>query len=439
MLKNNDGPNGRTGSLAEDRLQEPQTRYPIAPPARRISPGLVLGTICLVLVILGIAWAVNKRLATARQATSATASKGPPPIPVTPGTVLLKDVPIYLDGLGTVQAFNTVTVHARVDGQLQQVAFVEGQDVRAGDLLAQIDPEPFRTQMDQVIAKKGQDEAQLANARVDLKRYADLLAKEGVTQQVYDTQKALVDQLVAAVKADQAVIDSAKVQLDYTRILSPIDGRIGIRLVDQGNLVHANDANGLVVITQLRPISVVFTLPEQMLGSIQKYNSPAAPLTVLAVDRDNNTVLDEGKLAVIDNQIDTTTGTLKIKATFPNHDLRLWPGQFVNARLLLTVRKDSPVVPASVIQRGPEGAFAFVINDDQTVDIRPVEVAQIADGLALINHGLRPGERVVVEGQYRLQKGSHVNPAESSRPRSEEAGQGTPAGAKGRSPEKRQP
>jgi multidrug efflux system membrane fusion protein len=456
MLKNDDGPNGRTGALASDAVEAPPTRRPmlVPPPApRRISAGLVLGTVCLVMVVLGIAWLVNKRLVAAKQTTSAMAGKGPPAVPVTPGVVMEKDVPIYLDGLGTVQAFNTVTVHARVDGQLQKVAFVEGQDVHAGDLLVQIDPEPFRTQMDQAIAKKGQDEAQLANARVDLKRYADLLAKEGVTQQVYDTQKALVDQLVAAVKADQAVIDSAKVQLDYTRIVSPIDGRIGIRLVDQGNLVHANDANGLVVITQLRPISVIFTLPEQMLGAIQKQNSPNAPLTVLAVDRDDNTVLGEGKVAVIDNQIDTTTGTIKIKANFPNDDLRLWPGQFVNARLLLTVRKASPVVPASVVQRGPEGPFAFVINDDETVDIRSVDVGPIEDGFALIEKGLRPGERVVVEGQYRLQKGSRVNTTETARTRTERRGSAAkPSGSghergsqapgsagKGSSSEKRQP
>jgi multidrug efflux system membrane fusion protein len=423
MLKNDDGPNGRAGALTSEAVPETQARRPApALPLRRSSTGMVLGTICLVAVVLTIAWMVNKRLVAARQATSAMGGKGPPAVPVTPGLVQQKDVPIYLDGLGTVQAFNTVTVHARVDGQLQQVAFVEGQDVHAGDLLVQIDPEPFRAAMDQAIAKKGQDEAQLANARVDLKRYADLLAKEGVTQQVYDTQKALVDQLVAAVKADQAAIDSAKVQLDYTRIVSPIDGRIGIRLVDQGNLVHANDANGLVVITQLRPISVVFTLPEQMLRAIQKEISTNAALTVLAVDRDDNTVLGEGKLAVIDNQIDTTTGTIKIKATFPNDDLRLWPGQFVNARLLLTVRKASPVVPASVIQRGPDGPFVFVIKDDQTVEIRPVEVAQIEDGLALIDKGLRPGERVVVEGQYRLQKGSHVNIGDGSKSRGERGG-----------------
>ncbi|MEI7729887.1 MAG: efflux RND transporter periplasmic adaptor subunit [Verrucomicrobiota bacterium] len=337
-----------------------------------------------------------------------------PPVPVVAGVVAEKDVPIYLEGLGTVQAFNTVTVRARVDGQIVKVAFTEGQEVHAGDVLVQIDPDPYRTVLDQAVAKKGQDEALLGNAKADLKRYGDLLANEGVTQQVFDTQKAQVNQLEAAVKADQATIESAKVQLAYTTIVSPIDGRIGMRLVDQGNMVRASDATGLVVITQLKPISVVFTLPEQTLGKIQKQASLAADLTVFAIGRDNVNVLGEGKLTVIDNQIDTTTGTIKLKATFPNTDLRLWPGQFVNARLLVNVRKGSAVVPASVVQRGPEGAFAFVIKEDQTVEIRPIKVAQIEQGEALIEDGLHSGERVVVDGQYKLQKGSKVKTADAS-------------------------
>jgi len=357
-----------------------------------------------------------------------------PPVPVMAGVVAQKDIPIYLTGLGTVQAFNTVTVRARVDGQLRKVAFVEGQDVHAGDLLAEIDPDPFRTALDQAKAKQNQDQSLLENARVDLERYSGLLAKEGVTKQVYDTQKALVNQLEAGVKADQAAIESAKVQLAYTTITSPIDGRSGIRLVDQGNLVHANDATGLVVITQLQPISVVFTLQEQKLGEIQS-QAAAGDLTVLAVKRDNATVLGEGKLAVIDNQIDPTTATIKLKATFPNTDLHLWPGQFVNVRLLLTVRKNSMVVPASVVQRGPDGAFAFVIKNDQSVEIRPVKVLQIEQSEALIEEGLKPGEKVVVDGQYKLQTGSHVRTAEAGGDHaggpSKPAGAGNDSGTRG--------
>jgi multidrug efflux system membrane fusion protein len=379
-----------------------------------------------VIIVLGLL-VVGAAVWLARHRSAGADNKGPgagrmelPPVPVVAGTVVQKDVPIYLGGIGTVQAFNTVTIHARVDGQIKKIGFTEGQDVRAGDLLAQIDPDPFRTALEQTEAKKGQDEAQLANARVDLKRYADMLANEGVTQQQYDTQKSLVTQLEATINADQAAIESAKVQLAYTTIVSPIDGRTGIRQVDAGNIVHANDANGLVVITQLKPISVVFILPEQMLASIQQQAQIAGPdLPVLAVSQDNTNVLGEGKLAVIDNQIDQASATIKLKATFPNTDLRLWPGQFVNARLLLTVRKGSVVVPDAVIQRGPEGAFAFVIRDDQTVEVRPVKVAprsgaQVGQGETIIADGLRPGERIVVDGQYKLQQGSHVKLADGA-------------------------
>ena len=343
-------------------------------------------------------------------------SPGSFPVPVVPGVVTKQDVPIYLDGLGTVQAFNTVTVRSRVDGQVQRVAFVEGQDVQAGDLLAQIDPAPFQAQLDQNIAKKAQDEAQLSVARITLQRDADLLAGKILAQQDYDTQRALVDQLVATVQGDEAAIENARVQLAYTTITSPLAGRTGIRQVDQGNIVHANDSNGLVVITQLMPISVVFTLPEQNLGQIQQHLKSGQSLTTLAVDRDDRTTLGEGKLAVIDNQIDTTTGTIRLKAIFPNEDLRLWPGQFVNVRLRLEIRQGCSVVPASVVQRGPDGTFAFVISNEVAV-VRPIKVApQIEAGMALINEGLQPGERVVVDGQYKLQPGARVKlpaPAEA--------------------------
>jgi multidrug efflux system membrane fusion protein len=329
------------------------------------------------------------------------------PVPIIPGVVQQKDVPIYLDGLGTVQAFNTVTVRTRVDGQIIKVAFLEGQDVHAGDVLVQIDPAPFQAQLDQNIAKKAQDEAQLAIAKLTLTRDKELLAGKILAQQDYDTQQATVDQLVAMIRGDEATIENARVQLSYATITSPLDGRTGIRMVDQGNIVHATDQNGLVVITQLRPISVSFTLPEQNLTLIQQHLPSGGSLTALALDRDNRATLSQGKLAVIDNQIDVTTGTIRLKANFANEDLKLWPGQFVNVRLLLETRQ-GPVVPASVVQRGPDGDFAFVISSDLTAQVRKVKVAQIDRGQALIEEGLAPGEQVVVDGQYKLQAGSKV-------------------------------
>jgi multidrug efflux system membrane fusion protein len=373
----------------------------------------------LLLVVVGIVLIVHKRSAAAA-AQAAAGRAALPAVPVVLGKVAQKNVPIYLDGLGTVQAFNTVTVRTRVDGQLKQVAFVEGQDVRTNDLLAQIDPAPYQTALEQAIGKKGSDEAQLANARVDLDREIALYAAKIDSQQVYATQKALVDQLDATVKADQAAIDSAQVNLDYCTISSPLDGRTGIRLVDQGNIVHATDTNGLVVITQLKPISVIFTLPEQNLGEIHRQmQKTGADLKVIAVGRDDTNVLDTGTLAVIDNQIDTTTGTIRLKANFPNENLRLWPGQFVNARLLLDTRVNGLTVPAAVIQRGPEGAlatYAFVAQGEGTnltVKQQPVTVAQIDNGEALVDSGLQAGQSVVVDGQYRLQDGSKIRQAPS--------------------------
>ncbi len=369
----------------------------------------------VVAVLAAAGWIWNRKHQSAATAGGAAAGARSgvdfPPVPIIPGVVQRKDVPIYLDGLGTVQAFNTVTVRSRVDGQVQRLGFVEGQNVHAGDLLAQIDPAPFQAQLDQNVAKKAQDEAQLALAQLTLKRDAELLASKILAQQDYDTQKAMVDQLAATVQADQAAIDNAKVQLSYTTITSPLNGRTGIRLVDEGNIVHANDANGLVVITQLRPISVIFTLPEQNLRQIQEHLKAGEELSAFALDRDNRTRLGEGKLAVIDNQIDTTTGTIRLKANFPNDDLRLWPGQFVNVSLLLETRRGASVVPASTIQRGPEGTFVFVIagsGTNLTAQVRPVKVAQIEHNQALIEAGLTPGERVVVDGQYKLQAGGRV-------------------------------
>lgn len=336
------------------------------------------------------------------------------PTPVIAGVVEQKDVPIYLDGLGTVQAFNTVLVRPRVDGELQEVAFTEGQEVKKGDLLAVIDPRPLQAVNDQAVAKKAQDEAQLANARLVLDRNADLIKKKVLDQQSYDASRFNVDQLQAGVQGDQAALENAQTQLSYTRVTAPIDGRVGVRTVDQGNIVHASDAGGLVTITQLHPISVVFTLPEQNVQAVLAQSKAPEGLKVTAVERSNVTKLGEGTLAVVDNQIDQTTGTIRLKATFPNEDLKLWPGQFVNARLLLTTRKAGLVIPEGVVQRGPQGTYAYVVKPDQTVEMRAIKVAQSEDGVALIDDGLKVGEEVVVDGQYKLQPGAKV--AASSAP-----------------------
>lgn len=329
-------------------------------------------------------------------------------MPVVAGKVQPRDTPIFLDGIGTAIAFNTVTVHAQVDGLLQTVTFHEGQDVLAGALLAVIDPRTFQAQTDEAKAKKAQDEAQLSNAQTTYDRSQTLLAKGMIDQQTVDTQKSAMDQFSAAVQADDAAIEQASVQLGYTQIIAPISGRTGIRQIDAGNIIHSTDTNGLCVITQLKPISVVFTLPQQNWPQIQQLTSSGSKLAVVAYDRDSRAPIDQGVLSVVDNQIDPTTGTIKLKATFPNDKLALWPGQFVNVRLLVETRKKGLTVPASVIQRGPQGTYAFVIKADGTAEVRPVQVAQIDAGIALIDQGLSPGEQVVVDGQYKLQDGSSV-------------------------------
>ena len=383
-------------------------------------------------VVLLIAWWSCHHRASSEQSGSASSGGAPGrrggpggggPVPVVAGKVEQKDMPIYLDGLGTVQAFNTVTVHTRVDGELQQVLFSEGQDVKTGDLLAVVDPRPYQAALDQAIAKKAQDEAQLANAKVALARNTELLKKKVIDQQDFDTSKYQGDQFQAAVQADQAAIENAKTQLDYTQIKSSIDGRTGVRLIDIGNIVHASDQTGIVVITQMHPISVVFTLPEQNLQEILNQGGANGGLHVSALDRGNTTTLDEGALAVVDNEIDQATGTVKLKATFPNDQLQLWPGKFVNARLILTTRKNAMVVPQSVVQRGPQGTYAYVIKPDKTVEMRPIKVAQTENNQALIDNGLQPGEQVVVDGQYKLQPGAKIEltAPQSQKPQSAQA------------------
>ena len=328
-------------------------------------------------------------------------------VPVVAGSVTSRNVPIYLRGIGTVIAYNTVVVRSQIQGQITQIAFTEGWAVRAGDLLAQIDPQPYQAQLDQVMATRDRDQAQLTNAQANLDRYSQLLAKGWATPQLAETQKAQVGQLQSAIKADEALIQAAKIQLEYTRLTSPIDGVTGVRLVDVGNIIHPTDPNGLVVVTQLQPISVIFTLPEANLPEIQQQMAKSS-LKVLAYSQDDRIKLDEGKLGLVDNQILQTTGTIRLKAEFPNQAHRLWPGELINVRLLLETKQNGLTVPASVVQQGPHGAYAYVINPDAAVELRPIEVTQISDGEALIASGLHANEEVVVAGQYRLQPGSRV-------------------------------
>ena len=330
------------------------------------------------------------------------------PVPVVAGQAESRDFPIYLNALGTVQAYNSVTVRARVDGELQQIYFQEGQTVQKGDLLAQIDPRTYQAQVDQAKAKKAQDEAQLANAKIVLGRNAALIKSSVIDQQTYDAQKYSVDQLTALVAADQAAIDNAQTQLNYARITAPISGRIGIRLVDAGNIVHSTDTAGMLTINQVQPISVVFTLPQQDLGGVRDAIEQKKTLKVIALDRDNLSVLAEGTLEVLDNQIDSTTATLKLKAVFANTKYDLWPGQFVNVRLLLGTKDGAVTAPAKSIQRGPNGSYVYVIGADDKVAMRPVKVGATEDDWTLVESGLQAGDKVVVDGQYRLQPGAKV-------------------------------
>jgi len=341
---------------------------------------------------------------------SATVVAPPRPaavIPVTTTLVQRQDVPVFLSGIGAVHAFNIVTVKTRVDGHLDRVAFVEGQEVHEGDVLAQIDPRPFQAQLAQAQAAKARNEAQLANARLDYQRSSSLAARDFASKQTVDTQRALVAQLEAAVQGDQAAIDNASVQLGYTTILSPISGRTGMRLVDRGNIVRSTDATGLVVITQLQPISLVFSLPQDVLAEVAREMS-GGRLKVLAYNRDLSIRLDEGVLTLIDNQVDAATGTIRLKATFDNKDNALWPGQFVHARLLLRTRQDVLTVPTQVVQRGPKGPFAFVVKADQSVEQRPIKAGYSRDGVSIIDEGLAAGDQVVLDGQYKLRAGTRV-------------------------------
>src|SRR3954449_7213831 len=329
------------------------------------------------------------------------------PVPVLAATPRIQDVPVYLDGVGSVRALNTVTVRSQVDGKLIAGNFTEGQDVRKGDVLGEIDPVIYKAQYDQAVAKKAQDEAQLANMRLDLIRYQQLAASNAGSKQQADTQRAVVAQQEALVQADQAAIDNAQTTLGYTKIIAPLSGRAGLRQVDQGNIIHASDATGLVVITQLQPISVQFSLPQQQIVRVNAASAKGT-LSVDVFGNDGTTVADTGTLKGIDNQVDPATGTLKLKAEFPNANFQLWPGQFVNVRLKVETLPNAIVIPTSAAQRGPAGTFSYVINDDDTVTAKPITVIQQNETDAVIGTGLTPSDRVVTTGFANLSDGAKI-------------------------------
>jgi multidrug efflux system membrane fusion protein len=363
-------------------------------------------SITITLLILGglgyIAWTVS-----AQQKQAANRARPDLPVPVLAATPRIQDVPVYLDGVGAVRALNNVLVRPQVDGKLIAVNFTEGQEVKKGDVLAEIDPVIYKAQYDQAVAKKAQDEAQLANQRLDLTRYQQLSASNAGSKQQYDTQRAVVAQQEALVNADQAAIDNMKAMLGYTKIIAPLSGRVGLRQVDQGNIIHASDITGLVVITQLQPIAVQFSLPQQQIVRV----NAAAAKGALAVDvfgNDGITVIDTGTLMGIDNQVDPTTGTLKLKAEFPNASFQLWPGQFVNVRLKVDTLSKAVVVPTSAVQRGPAGTFSYVIGDGDIVTAKPVVVTQQNETDAVIASGLARSDRVVTTGFANLSDGAKV-------------------------------
>ncbi|MFZ5736340.1 MAG: efflux RND transporter periplasmic adaptor subunit, partial [Pseudomonadota bacterium] len=368
-------------------------------------------SLLLVVLILGglgfVAWrAMQTKQAERRMPTDLA-------VPVLAAVPKVADVPVYLDGVGSVKPLATVTVRAQVDGKLIAVNFTEGQDVKAGDVLAEIDPAIYQAAYDQAVAKKAQDEAQLANARIDLARYQQLAASNAGSKQQADTQKATVAQLEAQVRSDQAAIDNAAATLSYTKVVAPISGRAGLRQVDKGNLVKSADTTGIVVITQLQPIAVQFSLPQQQ---IVRVNAAAAeaPLPVDVFGNDGVTVIDTGVLKGIDNQVDQTTGTVKLKAEFPNARMQLWPGQFVNVRLKVDTLKQAIVVPVSAVQRGPAGTFSYVIGDDNIVHARPVKVTQQNESEAVVAEGLTPADRVVTTGFANLAEGAKVTVGDAS-------------------------
>jgi membrane fusion protein, multidrug efflux system len=335
-------------------------------------------------------------------------ASGPPPVPVQAATTGQQDVPIYYDALGTVQAYNTVAIRAQVTGQIVSVDFKQGQEVKQGDVLAKIDPAPFKATLDQAVARKADDQAQLVDANKDLTRFTTGVSKNFETQQNLDTQQAKVDHFKASVDADQGAIEAAQTQLNFTTITAPIDGVVGFRQVDVGNIIHTTDANPLTVLTQIKPSYVIFTLPQSDLGPVREAMLHGQ-VSVLAYDQNDKEKLAEGHLLLINNQIDQATSTIQLKAEFPNDDERLWPGEFVRTRILITTKKDAVTLPSVAVQRGPDGTYVWVVKQDNTVEQRPITTQIISEDLAIATKGLDAGERIVTNGQSRLDSGLHVD------------------------------
>jgi len=369
---------------------------------RRRRRGLVIAAICALCVLGGlIYWSQTPR------ADSTSRSKVRAAVPVSVVTVSHQDVPVYLTGLGTVQALFTVAIHSQVDGKLQDVFFKEGQRVKKGEALAKIDPRLYQAALDQAKARRAMDQATLTAAEKDLDRFRALVQKNAETQQNLDLQQAKVEQARASIDADSAAIETAQTNLDYTNIVAPNEGRMGVRLVDPGNVVHANDQGAIAVLTQTQPTAVLFTLPAHTLDDVRAAMARGA-VEVAAYDRDNARLLSSGTLATIDNMIDQATATYKLKAMFANADETLWPGEFINARLLLEVRKEAVVIPHVAVQRGPHGLFAWIVKNDNTVEPRPIVTGTTTDDRTIVTSGIAAGERVVTDGQYKLQTGAAV-------------------------------
>jgi membrane fusion protein, multidrug efflux system len=390
--------------------------------------GGLFGVVLALIAVLagGGYWGWKHVLPPSASAQQTSPANGQRAIPVTVAEVKKADFPVYLNGLGTVQPYDTVTVRSRVEGQVIKVAFRQGQMVKEGDLLVQIDPRPYQAALDQALAKKTQDEANLKNAQLNLSRYSSLAKQDFATRQQLDNQQSTVDQLQAQIQGDQAAIDNAQTQLSYTTITSPLTGRTGFRFIDPGNIVHPTDTTGIVTIVKLQPISVVFTAPEENVPEINKALA-AGTVEVTALSSDGTKTLSQGHLALVNNQVDQASGTIGMKATFENKDNALWPGLSVSTRLLVETLKNVIVVPEDAIQRGPNGLYVFVVGANSRVELHDVKVSQEGHGQTVVTQGLSPGQRVVVAGQYRLQEGSLVAPTEAN-PAAETA-QTAPAGA----------